>query len=482
MNLFSLSHASPWQLPLMIALFLVFLYLARRPFHQGLRALGRTLSNGLRLSSRSVLRAEREMQKRNHDVLMTEGLLQVERELEREFQRVETIVNRDLQAYPAFHRKLSELLHQVDENYRNSSELPPTPPAWVSTIEAVAKIPDTADGGVAAVLDEIRKTLERHHQTAMEEYRKATAVRHSILKKTQPGWRNLTGTLEKVHHSITGLKERASLIDKCIQQYQEIRSGSDLAEQRLSTSAMTQFAISALVMMIAIGGAVINFNLIALPMSEMVGGGSYIGAYKTSNVAALVIILVEASMGLFLMESLRITRLFPLIGTMEERTRLRMVWISFSILATLAGVESALAFMRDQIAADMEMLRQSLTGMDATVRASRSLIPTVGQMVLGFILPFALTFIAIPLESFIHSSRTVAGRIFAWALRALAFFLRLLASICHHLAQVLITSYDIAIFPLIWVEDKFRRPAKETVVPTDSPKLPKLAAPKKEKS
>lgn len=479
MSLLPLTNASAPQILLVIGLLLIFLYLARRPFHQGLLALGRTLSSGLRLSSRSVMLAEKELQKRNRDVLMTEGLLQIERELEREFQRVETIVNRDLQSYPAFHRKLSELLQQVDENYRNSAELPPSPPAWVSTIEAVAKIPATNDGGVAAVLEEIRKTLDRHHQTAMEEYRKETTIRHGLLKKMQPAWRQLTGTMEKVHNSITGLKERANLIDKGIQQYQEIRSGSDLAEQRLSTSAMTQFVISALVMLIAIGGAVINFNLIALPMSEMVGGGSYIGNYKTSDVAALVIILVETSMGLFLMESLRITRLFPLIGTMEERTRLRMVWVSFSILAILAGVESALAFMRDQIAADMEMLRQSLTGVEAVVATNRSLIPTVGQMVLGFILPFALTFIAIPLESFIHSSRTVAGRLLTWALRALAFSLRLLASISHHLARVLITSYDIAIFPLIWLEEKVRRPAKEAVIPS---KRTKLATPKKEKS
>ena len=31
-----------------------------------------------------------------------------------------------------------------------------------------------------------------------------------------------------------------------------------------------------------VGGAVINFNLIALPMSEMVGGGSYIGGWKST--------------------------------------------------------------------------------------------------------------------------------------------------------------------------------------------------------
>ena len=48
-------------------------------------------------------------------------------------------------------------------------------------------------------------------------------------------------------------------------------------------------------------------------MSEMFGGADYIGPYKTSDVAGLVIILIELTMGLFLLESLRITRLFSAI-------------------------------------------------------------------------------------------------------------------------------------------------------------------------
>lgn len=78
----------------------------------------------------------------------------------------------------------------------------------------------------------------------------------------------------------------------------------------------------------------------------MVGGGSYIGNFKTSNIAALVIILVELAMGLYLMESLRITHLFPIIGQMDDKMRIRMIWTTFLILLILAGIESALAFMR----------------------------------------------------------------------------------------------------------------------------------------
>ncbi len=294
----------------------------------------------------------------------------------------------------------------------------------------------------------------------MDEYRKASQERHALLNKMMPFWRKLGETLEQVGKTITGLFERSELITAKMDEYEQIRAGEDQAERRLSSSSLTQFFISGLVMLIAIGGAIINFNLIALPMSEMVGGGSYIGNFKTSNVAALVIILVEISMGLFLMESLRITHLFPVIGQLDDRMRKRMIWISFVILFTLAGVESALAFMRDRIAADMEALRQTLAGADVVKTQVESIIPTAGQMVMGFVLPFALTFVAIPLESFIHSSRTVIGIVAAWTLRATAFGLRLIGNIINHIGKALIALYDLLIFPAIWIEEKFQREPK----------------------
>lgn len=457
---------------------LFFLYMARKPAHRGITAFFKVISSGLRLSARSMLQAERRLQQRNREVLLAEGMLQAERELERDFQRVETIVNRDLQSYPAFHRQLSELLGRIDEDYLSSAELPPSPPEWLSAIEAVAGISEPSGKGVAAILGEINKSLDRHHKNAMVEYQQISGVRHGLLKKMQPAWRQLTKTLEKVNRSITSLKDRATLIDGRMEQYEQILSQTDMAEQRLASSAMTQFMISGLVMLIAIAGAVINFNLIALPMSEMVGGSSYIGNFKTSDVAALVIILVESSMGLFLMESLRITRLFPLISTMEDRIRIRMAWIAFSILTILAGVESALAFMRDRIAADMEALRQSLVGLDAIV-TPHSMIPTVGQMVLGFILPFALVFVAIPLESFAHSSRTVFGRLAAWGIRLLAWLLRLVGNIGQRFGQLFVACYDLLVFPFLWVEERIinaRQQTAERAAPTPTKKTKEKAS------
>ena len=151
------------------------------------------------------------------------------------------------------------------------------------------------------------------------------------------------------------------------------------------------------------------------------------------------------------MESLRITRLFPIIGSMYDRMRMMLFWIALSLLAILAGVESALAFMRDRIAHDMEALRQTLAGAEH-VGLTTSIIPTVGQMVMGFILPFALAFVAIPLEMFVSSSRTVLGALMAWLLRMFAFLLRLLGHMGFYAGRFIVNVYDLAIFPTIWLE------------------------------
>ncbi len=427
------------------------LYLARYPAHRAIKSLSRVIHSGMRLASRSVLLAEERLVHRNKEVLLAAGRESVERLIEREFQRVDAVVKRDLSGYPALQHTLAEQITRIDEDYRESAELPPPPPTWVNAVKAIAKIPFNNDPTVANIFKEIHKSITKQYKNTMDEYRKSTGARHALLRQMMPYWRKLTQTLDQVGKKISGLQERATVIDHRMEDYEEIRAKTNKAERMLESSSMTQFFISALVLLIAFGGAVINFNLIALPMSEMVGGGSYIGQFKTSNVAALVIILVEVAMGLYLMESLRITKLFPVIGSMDDKMRRRMIWVTFSILLILACVESALAFMRDRIAADMQALRQSLAAVEG-VQPVNSWIPTVGQMVMGFILPFALTFVAIPLESFISSSRTVMGFVLVGLLRGTAFLLRLMGNIASYLGELMVNLYDVLIFPPLWIE------------------------------
>lgn len=436
---------------------IVFLYMARPFAHEAIRSFCRVIHSSMRITSKSINQAERNLDERNKEVLLASGIESQERHIAREFQRVEIVVKRDLSGYPALNRTLSDLVTKVDEDYRESTEVPPDPPNWVQAVEAVAKIP-SADSMTGSILKQINNTIISHHKEAMGEYRKSTGTRHGLLKKMMPFWRNMDKTLTKVDKTIVGIQERATEIDKSMAEFEEIERGTDKAVRLLHSSSLTQFVISGIVMVIAFAGAVINFNLIALPMSEMVGGGSYIGNFKTSNVAALVIILVEVSMGLFLMESLGITRLFPVIRQMDDKMRRRMMYVSFIILSVLALIEASLAFMRDIIAADMQALRQSLSEVEA-VTTEGSWIPTVGQMVMGFILPYALTFVAIPLESFIASSRTLVGIVVQFFLRATAYLLRVIGLLFHQLSKMLVNFYDLVIFLPLWVE-KIAKTAK----------------------
>ena len=276
----------------------------------------------------------------------------------------------------------------------------------------------------------------------------------------QPDWRKLDDKMDLVKDKVDSLEERGQLIDQQMEEYKNIRSAEDKSASILATSSLTQFFISGLVLTIAALGGLINFQLIAMPMSEMVGGTSYIGSVKTSDIAAMVIILIEIAMGLFLLESLRITHLFPMIGSMDDKMRRRMMIISFSILFILAGIEASLAYMRDLLAMDHEALQQSLIGTQQAAEGSSAQfrwIPSVGQMIMGFILPFALAFIAIPLESFIHSLRTVLGLFAIAILHTVHLLLRSSASLVTQVSKVIISLYDLVIMVPLSIENTIKK-------------------------
>jgi hypothetical protein len=447
------------------AIAMPFLYAARAPVHGLLRSLGQLANGPLRLAARALLAAARDMRERNRAVLFAQGREETAERIAREFERVAALVKRDLEGYPALQRRLLDEITRVEEDYKKCGEVPPPPPDWVEAVSVVAKIKSNGNELVLRVLEEINESIKVIHDKTLAEYRRAYESRHKILDGFMPFWRSLDKTLAQADARMTNLADRAAAIDAQMERYEQIVKKSDRAEHALTTSALTQFFVSTLVLAIAAGGALVNFKLIALPMSEMVGAGDYLTAsLRTSEVAALVIIFVEAAMGLFLMETLRITHLFPKIHGLAEHMRKRMMWIAFVLLLALAGIEAALALMRDMLIADKQALLQSLAATQAAAADGwLTRIPTAGQMLLGFILPFALAFVAIPLESFVTSARTVGGAALVLLARALAAALRVAGSFFRQLARVLVTLYDILIvLPLLaerWV--KQARPARK---------------------
>ena len=450
---------TPWPVAsalLWIVLIVSALYLARPTAHKAIQAMARAFHRGFRTASKAVARSQEHLATRNRDVLLAAGREAKERVIEREFDRINDTVRKDLGNYSSLHRSLDESITRIEDDHQQSVNVPPDPPGWVKAVEAIAKI-DEREGrfGVGNILSDIHKSLVKAHKEAMTAYASASRQRHQLLKNMRPDWRRIQKTLSRVGKNVDSLLARSVTIDRLMQEYEDIVRGHDRAVSVLSSSSLVNFFVSALVLAVAIGGAAINFSLIARPMAEMVGGTSLIGGYRTADIAALVIIMVEISMGLFLMESLRITRLFPVIGALPDKVRVRMAAITFTILFLLASVEAGLAYMREVLLHD-ELATSALLRGDATATATSEYlwITTAAQMGMGFILPFALTFVAIPLETFVHSLRTVVGMIGIALLRSTSLLLRLVSNASLHIGTLLEQLYDLPLFVPLWLEQR----------------------------
>ncbi len=460
--------------------------MARTPAHEAIESASKILYHAFRLFSSSVLLAEKRLKDRNKEVLLSSGKIATERIIEREFERIDDFVKQDLSHFPTLQREITDKVVKLDEDYQRSTEIPPAPPGWTKAIEPIAAIPPSEDSMVAEILKSIKEALDRGQEKALAAYRKSSEERHGFLKSMVPTLRHINKSVAELDKNVQVLLDRSATVDRHMDEYAQINKQTDKAAQMLSSSSMTQFFIAGFVLAIAIGGAFINFNLISRPMQEMVGGSVYMMGFKVADIAALVIILVEISMGLFLMESLRITRLFPIIGALDDKIRFRMIIVSFVFLFLLASVEAGLAYMRELLSADDAALVAGLLGGASVegVDESGRWITTAAQMGMGFILPFALTFIAIPLESFVHSSRTVMGVVLVAALRFLALMSRFLGNISRYLGKSLINIYDLVIFFPLWIEGMIRgeKTAVKLAVQTVSPSVALEKSPIKAKT
>src|SRR5210317_1343617 len=453
---------TPWPAVsalLWIVLINAALYLIRNTVHKAIQAAAQGLHRSFRLASRGVARSEKALTARNREVLLAHGREAKERIIEREFDRINETVRKDLANYSALHRTLRESIGRIEKDHQEAVDVPPDPPGWVKAVEAVADM-DAKDGRahIGSILTDIHKSLVKAHKEALAAYHAASAKRHKLLRHMRPDWRRLQQKLAAVGKSVDSLLSRSVTIDRHMHEYEDIVRGHDRAISILSSSSLVNFFISAFVLCIAIGGATINFSLIARPMAEMVGGTNLIGGFRTADIAALVIIMVEISMGLFLMESLRITRLFPVISALPDKMRVRMVYITFAILFLLASVDAGLAYMREVLLHDELATSALLRGdIGATATGEYLWITTAAQMGMGFILPFALVFVAIPLETFVHSLRTVVGLLAISFMRAIALMLRIFGNVFLYAGVLLKQIYDIPLFVPLWFEERMTR-------------------------
>jgi hypothetical protein len=444
-----------------LALWLVsaaFLWAAREPMLKLLQGLGGGLDEGLRSLASWCGRTADGLAKRSRAALLASGALEAHAKLDREFQRIDDTFHERLSQYAKLHRRLDDLLHGLEADYQNCGDAPPQVPGWSAAVEAISGMPMNGDPNLLKVLEGIRKSSQQAEKKALQLYRDDSAKRHRILGGMAGTWKAIRGLMLRMQDSVAKALESTSRVQSFVESYEKIREEQEVAARALTYSAAKLFCVALLVLGVALGGAFINFQLIALPMAELVPAGARIGGMPVSTVSALVIVLMEAAVGIFLMDMLGITDLFPKLAGVPSSRRRIILGLSLAALFFLASVESSLAVLRERIVEADEVLKMSLAGAEGAIvgRASGSAIPVVGQAVLGFVLPWILAMVAIPLEMLLDSGRHVAATATVLVFRAVGGAARVLAHVVRHGVRMLGQLYDVYISVPLRIERAFR--------------------------
>jgi hypothetical protein len=440
------------------ALSVLFLWAARDPMLQLLRGTAQGLEGALAATSRWLRSAAERLDKRSREAVLAAGELEFSARVQRELGRIDSSLSGKVGQYADLHRRLDELVHRIDADYESCGDSPPEVPGWVQAVEAVSAIPAASDPNVQKVMQGIAESLEEAEKRALDGYREESARRHRILGKMRGDWKAVRGLLAQMADLVAHSVQVTRKVDHYFDELQALLQQRQKGAHAASYSLAKPFLTSLLVLAVALGGAFVNFQLIALPMSELVPAGARIAGFPVSTISALVLVLMEIAVGIFVMDMLEITDLFPRLSILSRSRRRLILGVGLAGLFFLAAVESSLAILRERIAEADVALRLALAGpSDAVVAAPvHSQIPVVGQAVLGFVLPWILAMVAIPLETFLDSGRHVASRVEVLLLHAAGNATGALAEGMRYLGNVVTALYDVYVSIPLRIESSLR--------------------------
>ena len=99
-----------------LVIIIIMMWLARIPAHRAIRSFSFIIRNAMRMTAHSITSLEKHLKERNREVLLATGMEETERYIEREFQRVEDVVTRDLSGYPSLQRELKDQITKIDND------------------------------------------------------------------------------------------------------------------------------------------------------------------------------------------------------------------------------------------------------------------------------------------------------------------------------------------------------------------------------
>jgi hypothetical protein len=296
------------------------------------------------------------------------------------------------------------------------------------------------------MLAEIHKSAVEGEKRALAELRNTTSKRHKILSSMAPMWKNINKILKDVGEQVSAVLETTKRIDKYMGQFEKVQKGGEDSIDMLASRANKMFIFSLIMIAIAAAGVFVNFNIIALPVSELVPGDTRILGMPVSKFSAMVIICLEVMCGIFLTEAMGMTNIIPHIGMMTRGKRRLILSASLIFLFLLACVEASLGILREALVESDALQKQALAGVAQTgLSSSTSKFTVIGQAGLGFILPWILAMVAIPLEMLIETSQHVFYKLLILLVNLFGYFCNMIGYVIETLFKVLIHLYDVYI-------------------------------------
>lgn len=440
-----------YALILIPLLTLILMYLIREQSHALILRAAKLLHGQLRLLARSCLYAAQRIRLRNHEVTKALAESLMERQLERRFMRIETLVERDLANYQKLSTDINTRLVVMDGDYEESTLVPDVSPEWVAAVERLASLEgeDRNNAVMGKILADMHATVQEHQREAMREHRWTVSARHKVLSGLRPQWRKLSKLLEHIDHNIDVLRQRLRLIDKQMSQFEMLTAGSG---QGIMASMLMRFIIALCFVLVGVGAAWVNMQLLQEPLAE-VFAQRQIGGLPLAEMVALLhvgITLVAATM---IFESLRVTHLLPLMGAMSKRGRHVLVAIGGVLLLLLAGIEALGLLGASAVTASSVANTAELSGMSQGI-----------LVILGVVMPLVLALVVIPLEYLLHTVRPILGGAVHMLMHFSSLVLRLLAGFALHMGRFTVNCYDLLIFLPLWIEASWKSRAAAAVL------------------
>lgn len=446
-NLYIVPGMPGVSIAILVCLSMIFLFFARDSVHKMIQAMSDGSAGGLRKLAEWTKKSAEAIQEKDRKVLLESGVAKIQGEILQEFSRIDMANTKSLAGYPKLQLRLDEHISQIQRDYEECGQVTPMAPGWSEVIESLGNAQNnTNDRLIEKMLGEIHKSAVAGEKKALSEFRDATSKRHKILAAMSPIWKRVEKLGKDINNQVEKVMENGRNIESYMTRYEKISAGDPESVDMLSSKVTKLFIISLIVICVGLVGAFINFNLIALPMSELVPAGVRVAGMAVSEVSALVIVALELVLGIFLFEAMGVTHTFPQIANMTRGKRKIILYGALFGLFFLSSVEASLAVLRENLAEAKSALDISLAGGVAQLSdAVNSNITVIGQALLGFVLPWILAVIAIPLEMFIEASQHAFARIYTIVITLFCHLVSGIAYLIESLFKVISHIFDIYI-------------------------------------